>query len=57
MPFQTRKTPPPPKKKKQPATNTDTDKKYTVKKKSVKFTVRNRQLWLPEFYRKNTVTF
>ncbi len=25
---------------------------YTVKKKSVKFTVKNRQLWLPEFYRK-----
>ncbi len=25
---------------------------YTVKKKSVKFTVKNWQLWLPEFYRK-----
>ncbi len=25
---------------------------YTVKKNSVKFTVKNRQLWLPEFYRK-----
>ncbi len=26
--------------------------KYTVKENSVEFTVKNWQLWLPEFYRK-----